>query len=296
MFVAVSATPVENSENHAHSVLQEIGIIMRKLEQDKVKINKDLERERSQVLRLQERLDGFVQKRLKELPYAVQREHEACAVDITELQWHVAFKRRQETRINAKLQLAETLNEKLRHELSYVTENDPKLSQKLQLENQVIVNLLQAHNVTATELMKTLKDQEKSEQESEKAEAKAEKERNYLKKEIDGVKKTLQKAKDDLSDAEKQHARYIQTIEDTNQSIKDTEDATEEQMEKLERIKEIEKMQEAKVANLEEKSEESGRENNQLRGKSFSRLLSQYAPLPPLDGFHGFHESKNESF
>ena len=63
--------------------------------------------------------------------------------------------------------------------------------------------------------MKTLKDQEKSEQDSDKAEAKADKERVYLKKEIDGVKKMLQKARDDLSEAEKLHARYIKNIEDT---------------------------------------------------------------------------------
>jgi len=243
----------EVSENHAHDVLTEIAIIMKKLELERTKIKDDLERERTMVVRLQGRLDSFVEKRLKELPFAVQREHEACAVDIVELQWHVAFKRRQETRINAKLQLAETLNEKLKTELSFVQEHDPKLSQKLQLENQVIVNLLQAHNNTATELLKTLKDQEKSEQESEKAEAKAEKERNYLKKEIDGVKKTLQKAMDDLSDAEKLHARQIKNIEDTKATIQETEEQTEEQMEKLERIREIEKMQEAKDKELEEK-------------------------------------------
>ena len=236
------------------------------LEQDRVKIKGDIERERKMVVRLQERLDEFVEKRLRELPFAVQKEHEACSVDIVELQWHVSFKTRQETRIKAKLQLAESLNEKLKTELQYVCENDPKLSEKLQLESQVIVNLLQAHNTTATELMKTLKEQEKAEQESDKAEAKAEKERNYLKKEIDGVKKTLQKAKDDLNEAEKLHARYVQNVGDTFSFAKDTEEATKEQLEKLEKIKELEKMQEVKVRDLQEKCQDAQVENDRLKG------------------------------
>ncbi|XP_063725430.1 coiled-coil domain-containing protein 178-like [Symsagittifera roscoffensis] len=267
-----ASNTADDAETHAHSVLTEIASIMKKLDQDKHMIKEDLERERSQVQRLQKRLDDFVEKRLKELPFAVQREHEACSVDIVELQWHVAFKRRQETRIKAKLQLAQTLNEKLKTELTYVQDTDPKLSQKLQLENQVIVNLLQAHNTTATELMKTLKDQEKSEQDSDKAEAKADKERVYLKKEIDGVKKMLQKARDDLSEAEKLHARYIKNIEDTKSAISDTVEAVDEQIEKLERIKEIEKMQEAKVRDLEEKLEEAQKDNRQLTAERDSTL------------------------
>ena len=172
--------------------------------------------------------------------------------------------------------MAESLNEKLKSELLYVRENDPKLSEKLQLESQVIVNLLQAHNTTATELMKTLKEQEKAEQESDKAEVKAEKERNYLKKEIDGVKKTLQKAKDDLKEAEKLHARYVQNTEDTISLAKDTDEATKEQLEKLEKIKELEKMQEAKVRDLQEKCQDAEVENERLKGWLNTHLIYNF--------------------
>ena len=53
---------LQDDENQPYLVLQEIAGIVKMLEQDRIKIKGDIERERKMVIRLQERLDEFVEK------------------------------------------------------------------------------------------------------------------------------------------------------------------------------------------------------------------------------------------
>ena len=47
-------------------------------------------------------------------------EHEACAMDISELKWHVSYRGRYEARFNEKVTVAETLNRKLDEDIDFV--------------------------------------------------------------------------------------------------------------------------------------------------------------------------------
>ena len=58
---------------------------------------------------------------MKDLPVAVQREHESCMLDVTELQWHVNYRGRVKTRTNKKVNKAKEYNTKLRTELEHIS-------------------------------------------------------------------------------------------------------------------------------------------------------------------------------
>ena len=47
-------------------------------------------------------------------------EHEACAMDINELNWHVSYRSRVEARIQNKTNIAEVLNSRLKEDIAYV--------------------------------------------------------------------------------------------------------------------------------------------------------------------------------
>ena len=47
-------------------------------------------------------------------------EHEACAMDINELNWHVSYRGRIEHRNKNKVQVAETLNARLKEDITFV--------------------------------------------------------------------------------------------------------------------------------------------------------------------------------
>ena len=50
-------------------------------------------------------------------------EHEACAMDIAELNWHVNYKGRAETRMSNRKDVAETLNTKLKADIEFVNKH-----------------------------------------------------------------------------------------------------------------------------------------------------------------------------
>ena len=65
---------------------------------------------------------------LSTLPYVIMdyydvTEHDACAVDITELEWHVAYTGRHLERNRAKLNAAEVLNSSLKEDIEFVKDH-----------------------------------------------------------------------------------------------------------------------------------------------------------------------------
>ena len=47
-------------------------------------------------------------------------EHEACAMDIGELQWHVSYKTREEKRATTRYENAEVLNHRLTEDIAFI--------------------------------------------------------------------------------------------------------------------------------------------------------------------------------
>ena len=54
------------------------------------------------------------------LSTACVTEHEACAMDIAELNWHVTYRSRNEQRLKTRVSVADTLNKKLKEDVAFV--------------------------------------------------------------------------------------------------------------------------------------------------------------------------------
>ena len=146
----------------AEDVLDEIVTLLARLENDRMEILKSLVHEKEKVVRLNEKIDHLCLVRMRELPIAVQKEHEACIMDLNELQWHVAYSSRTEKRIHSRTHTAEVNNQRLDEEISFVQRHIPLVKEKLQLEIQAMESIKNAQSKTYVELDNTQQRKQKN--------------------------------------------------------------------------------------------------------------------------------------
>lgn len=198
----------------AEDVLDEVVTLLARLENDRVEILKSLENEKEKVVRLNDKIDHLCLVRMRELPIAVQREHEACIMDLNELTWHVSYSSRTEKRIHQRTHTAEVNNQRLKEEISFVQRHIPLVKEKLQLEIQAMESIKNAQSKTYVELDNTQKRRHKTEAKSNDAVEKATTERNHIKRELDVVKESLDKISDDYAQSRLTYDTYIKQIND----------------------------------------------------------------------------------
>lgn len=198
----------------AEDVLDEVVTLLARLENDRIDILKALENEKQKVVRLNDKIDHLCLVRMRELPIAVQREHEACIMDLNELTWHVSYSSRTEKRIHQRTHTAEVNNQRLKEEITFVQRHIPLVKEKLQLEIQAMESIKNAQSKTYVELDNTQKRKNKTEAKSNDAVEKATTERNHIKRELDVVKDSLDKINDDYAQSRLTFDTYTKQIND----------------------------------------------------------------------------------
>ncbi|WAR24311.1 CC178-like protein [Mya arenaria] len=248
----------------AEDAVDEVMTLLARLENDRQETENALEREKDRVIRLSNKIDHHRQRRMKELPEVVQREHEESIVDLNEMQWHVAYSSRNESRIKERVEIAEVLNNRLKEDIDFVKKHIPLVEEKLELELEAMSKIRNAQNETNQELDNTRNRQEKTEAKSGEAYQKAEKERGHIKKELDTVREALASINEDLSESKMTYNAYIHQINDITQQLKDNEQELKVLEVKVENAKVAEEMQAAKVAEINTKIVDAEFENARL--------------------------------
>ncbi|XP_006822410.1 uncharacterized protein LOC102808581 [Saccoglossus kowalevskii] len=252
----------------AEEVIDETVTLLGRLETDRRDTADRLEEEKKRSDMLRARIDKLAEKRMYELPLAVQHEHEACALDISELQWHVAYRGRQEARIRSKVDIAEVLNSRLLEDINFVKTHSPLVEEKLELELEAMHKIQDAQMQTNDELAKTVEKLKQTESKSEEAHGKAEMERAHIKKELDTVRQALHEISTELDEARKTFTSYTQQCDDSRRKLQDN---VQEQIvleTKNENARAAEKMQGKKVKQVKEKIVEAEFEHRKLKDEN----------------------------
>lgn len=234
----------------AEDVLDEVVTLLARLENDRIEILQSLVNEKQKVVKLNEKIDHLCLVRMRELPIAVQKEHEACIMDLNELQWHVSYSSRTEKRIHARTHTAEVNNQRLKEEITFVTRHIPLVKEKLQLEIQAMESIRNAQSKTYVELDNTQQRKQKTEAKSNDAVAKATTERDHIKRELDVVKESLDKISDDYAQSRLTYDAYIQQINTIKSKLIMNEEEIKVLHIKNENTKVAEQMQAKKVREL----------------------------------------------
>jgi hypothetical protein len=176
-------------------ILEEILILIARLEFDRRRTELQLYRERDLCKKLKDRLEKMSLRRATELPSRVQREHEACINDITELNWQISFNSKAERKLIHKIEVEELLNSQLKDELDKLRSNLPLLAEKIANESEIVTEISTAQR-NVEDLLKKAKDKLADTQDRYQASlVKANKEREQMKDELNDSKRQLNKAK-----------------------------------------------------------------------------------------------------
>ncbi|XP_071952787.1 coiled-coil domain-containing protein 178-like [Antedon mediterranea] len=203
----------------AEPVIDEVVTLLGRLESDRVDTEKALSKEKQRVVWLQERIDKLANQRMQELPKAVQNEHEACSMDISELKWHCSYRNRQKSRKQSHVEVAQTLNSRLKEDISFVTKHCPLVEEKLELERGAMALIDNAQKQTTLEQLKTEAKLKRTKDKSREAHGKANMERAHMRKELDSVWEVLKEIKMELDEAKALHLSYSHNCTDLRDKL-----------------------------------------------------------------------------
>jgi predicted nucleic acid-binding Zn-ribbon protein len=177
------------------NVLEEILLLLARLEYDRERTQRFLERELAIANRLKEQMEAFSIRRAIELPERVQQEHEACSTDITELNWHITFNSKAENKLINKVNTEEKLYRNLNDSIKELSKSTPLMEEKIAIEEKIIEELLKIKKELNEQLDKTRQKSLETIAKRKTAFDKVELERESIKAELDNSRRDLNKAK-----------------------------------------------------------------------------------------------------
>lgn len=259
-------------------VIEETITLLAHLEKDRQETLVSLRSQRDLVTLLGQKIAQLAFERMVTFPVAVQREHEACASDINELNWHVVYRGRRLARLRSQVDKAQSLNTSLLEEIDHNKKHIPLVEEKLEMEKQTMQRIESEQKDTDVELKSALDQCREVTAKSNIAFAKAEQERISLKKDLDDVRSDLAQATKDLENVQNLYISYIANCRSYTETIKQQHSDLPLEIQRNATEKKREKSQKKKVENLEQKlsaAEKNFEEFELLREKLEVQLANQ---------------------
>ncbi|KAM3928091.1 coiled-coil domain-containing protein 178 [Leptodactylus fuscus] len=203
------------------AVISEVVQLILRLEADRQEAAETLKLEKERRGRLIAHIDVLSQWKLYNFPEAVQKEYDACAQDLSELQWHISSKKQELDKALAVMAKTEAVRTRLEEKIDFIKKHRPLLDDKLHLEGDAMSRIKQAQ-AEATILLNDAEIKRTSAQMSfEKVTAEANQERSNMAARLADIKKNLQNCRDSLSNSEKTWEEYSSDLLNTDKQIED---------------------------------------------------------------------------
>ncbi|XP_040911510.1 coiled-coil domain-containing protein 178 [Toxotes jaculatrix] len=171
--IAISARescPLSPLLNKINDVLGEVVYLIERLEADRQYAEEALHKEKRRKRFLENKVDSISLWKQQEHSFVVQKEHEACIRDITELKWQLKLEREKLDQVQEKLSHIELLNQHLHEDINFAKKQIPIVKENLDLQRDVInqINTTQAeadevYSKTQSDLMMVQKELKKME-------------------------------------------------------------------------------------------------------------------------------------
>ncbi|CAF0724969.1 unnamed protein product [Adineta steineri] len=197
---------VGHEHSHHHEILEdeiidEVLLLLARLDRERLRLITLCENEQFIRNRLRESIDHWRLKRLRDLPLAVQREHEL-------------------EKMSAKIEISRTWHQQLDIEVSDIRQTTALMAEKVQTELIEIKRLTDALKETEHELMLSRAKNADTLDKSARANQRATVERNEIRSELDKTIKALQQITTKLHTAQDLHKTYLKTIADAKENVK----------------------------------------------------------------------------
>ncbi|XP_076807263.1 uncharacterized protein LOC143450548 [Clavelina lepadiformis] len=231
-------------------VFSQVAELILRLENDRSSIEAALARERNRVKNLSAKIDAVTRRRMIQLPQAVQKEHDACAFDISELQWHVSYTERQLERSKENVEVAQVLNDSLKEDINFVKKHCPLVEEKLTIEKEAMKKIKTMQKNTDDELTDAQIVLDKAEATYQKAVEKAEIERKSTKEDLDTVHGQLTLLKKDLTHSKAMYQAYVKKAEQSREKLENQGTELSELEKKAEEVREAEQNEVYRIEEL----------------------------------------------
>ncbi|XP_069477088.1 coiled-coil domain-containing protein 178 isoform X2 [Ambystoma mexicanum] len=237
-------------KHETEDVLSEVIALIWRLEADRQETEEALKQERQRKKTLSFKIDRLSRWRLQHLGAAVQKEHEACARDIAELQWHISIKKQLLHKAQEHAGRLEAANAKLLQDVSFLEKHSPLLEEKLQLEDDALAHIRKTQAEATLVFNEANQKREDAQMEFDKHTEEANKERAIMTEELEAAKKMLAKFMMDLNQYEDSYNKSCAMVSESKRQLVENEKMSQELQTQRSAIEENEIFWKGKVDDL----------------------------------------------
>ncbi|XP_020507873.2 coiled-coil domain-containing protein 178 [Labrus bergylta] len=135
---ARESCPLSPQLKKINDVLREVVYLIERLEADRQYAEEALRKEKRRKRFLENKVDSISLWKQKEHSFVVQKEHEACIRDITELKWQLKMEREKLFQAQEKLSYTEVLNQRLQEDISFAKKQLPIVKENMEVQRGII--------------------------------------------------------------------------------------------------------------------------------------------------------------
>ncbi|XP_044861970.1 coiled-coil domain-containing protein 178 isoform X1 [Mauremys mutica] len=251
-------------KQETEAVLSEVIELIKRLEAERKEAEEALKREKQRKKKLVMKIDCMSIWRLQQFPIAVQKEHEICTQDISELQWHFDCANRQLQQVKAQVLKIETVNGRIQEDIDFMKKYSPLLEEKLNLEGDAMKDVLLAHGKASKLYYDVYRELLRIQQILKQVTEEAEKERKSMSEKIKYAEIVLKQYQNDLKHSEFLWTELCIKLKETEEKIIKEERYLEELVKQKEEIQEDTKSWNNNVQDLNNKTLAQENENKSL--------------------------------
>ncbi|KAK5860067.1 hypothetical protein PBY51_021570 [Eleginops maclovinus] len=264
---AKESCPLSPLLKKINDVLGEVVYLIERLEADRQDAEEALNKEKRRKRFLERKVESISLWKQQENAFVLQKEHEACIRDITELKKQLKLEREKLNQAQEKLSHTEMCNQSLHEDINFAKKQIPIVKENLELQRGIIKEINTAQAEADEVYSNTQNDLTLVQRELKKMEQDASNEKISLDNILLAMKNQLANRLEELNEVRKVDEGLCAEIQDAEKSIALTEEQCATLTKRIPEIMELEKTEKDLILQLKLKIEDEMRKNTKLKGK-----------------------------
>uniref|UniRef100_UPI0037E7D7DF coiled-coil domain-containing protein 178 n=1 Tax=Semicossyphus pulcher TaxID=241346 RepID=UPI0037E7D7DF len=265
-----------------NDVLGEVVYLIERLEADRQYAEEALHKEERRKRFLENKVDSISLWKQQEHSFVVQKEHEACIRDITELKWQLKVEREKLAKAQEKLSHTEMLNQQIHEDISFAKKQVPIVTENLGLQRGIISQINTAQAEADEVCSKTQIDLLLIKNELKKMELETNNERTSLDHVLLLMKNQLAKKLEDLNSLKMFEIDLCAETDDAERTVALTEENCAAITQRIPEMMDLQKTEKDRILELKLQTEEEMQRNKKLKEKLIS--LQEHIEKTRLSG------------
>ncbi|KAM9845035.1 LOW QUALITY PROTEIN: coiled-coil domain-containing protein 178 [Aulostomus maculatus] len=250
-----------------NDVLGEVVYLIERLEADRQYAEEALCKEKRRKRYLENKVDSISLLKQQEHSVVIQKEHEACIRDVSELKWQLKLEKEKLVQVQEKMQHTEILNQHLHEDINFAKKQIHIVKENLDLQrgiiNEINIAQVEAHALYS----KTQNDLILFEEELKKMEVDDKNEKTSMEHALLDMKNQLANRLEDLNQLKMLEKNLCAEIEDAEQTVELTKEKCAAIKQRVPELKEQEKTEKNQISVLKCQIEGEMQTNKKLTEK-----------------------------